>query len=370
MITYGCLAGILLLGRNSLQAQSTYYSAGFFYDQDYTLEMIGLRSLNQDRNYTMGLGFFTEFEDLKMWFPYRPLYFLNKVFKRSILNDPDKNNPGVSNRLMLANGSFTPDYLSATYPIYNDRPYASLTYLQLQSTFIDNNIYKKISSNFNIGLLGTNISKTVQTKIHEALNEGDTKDPHTPKGWHNQISNGGELTFLYAGELEKLITIRNIKSTTRTSLTAIEFKHGLRYSLGYYTLTGYNFSFRYGKIDPRNWAYQTNPLGYSTLLTDDYLKKTPVTEIYLYGSLRPTFILYNALLNGQFRDSKVTVSFANTRHWVLDGEGGICISPVIRKKDIVTVRFRFAGRSPEISFPSRPKRSHFWGGIDLVFMHL
>ena len=124
----------LLLGlTSSVVAQKRNYSIGVYYDQDYTLEMIGLKSLNEDRNYTMGLGFHFSHPELKRLFLFEPLYFVNRLFGKKFINDRHNFLGNVQNSLMLANGSFTPDSLAADYVIYNDRPYGSLTYLQFRS---------------------------------------------------------------------------------------------------------------------------------------------------------------------------------------------------------------------------------------------
>lgn len=342
-------------------------SAGIFYDQDYTLEWFRLKKLNEDRNYTMGLGFYGSSNVFKKSFVFRPLYLLNSLFHQEMLNDRADQHPENSTSILLGNGSFTPDSLPAAYAIYNDRPYASLTYLELRTTHVNNSgPYVKRNSSLVVGVIGSYISREVQTAIHKSQNDGDTKDPRTPRGWNHQVSSGGEPTLLYSGETEWLISKGPMRRASQTSIVGFECKHGIKYSLGYYTLSNYIFSMRFGKIDPRNWSYVSNPLANSTTLAPSYLTRRPASEFYLFATFRPTFILYNAMLNGQFRHSDVRLSFGDMRHLVFDGEAGICLAPVIGNHLILTARARFSGRSPEIHFDSRPLRSHFWGGLDLL----
>ena len=358
----------------STKKETSQWSAGAFYDQDYTLEMFGLKRLNEDRNYTMGLGVFVSSNGFKKTFLFRPLDFLNKILtKQPSLIDKDNSNPNNKTTILLGNGSFTPDSLPAYYIIHNDRPYGSITYLQFKRQFTDYNNLKKWNSYLNVGVIGSNISRDVQTAIHKSMNEGDTKSPRTPRGWPHQISQGGEFTLLYFGEKESLLSKKLYQNehngSRRTQMLAFECKHSFSYGLGYYTFAGYNFSFRTGLIDPRNWTYEANPLSGSNKGLDPYLAKPPKSEYYLFASLRPTFILYNAMLNGQFRKSDYTLSFADMNHGVLEFDAGLTLAPVICQSNRFDVNLKFSGRSPEFELSGRAPRWHYWGGLDFIYSH-
>src|SRR5690349_3945762 len=98
----------LFAQEDNRQEFPAYRAVGIFYDQDYTLEMIGLRKLNEDRNYTMGLGLYYSDPSLHHGFLFAPHRFLNRIFQKSFLNEASSI-PAI----MLANGSFTPDSLPA-----------------------------------------------------------------------------------------------------------------------------------------------------------------------------------------------------------------------------------------------------------------
>jgi hypothetical protein len=252
------LAALLVLLRvhaQKTEEQSTSsWSVAVYYDQDYTLEQLGLKSLNEDRNYTMGLGIVFTCPSLKKCCFYAPHRLLNRLFNRQFLNENQNSVQNVTHSLMIANGSFTPDSLPATYIIKNDRPYGSLTYLQTVTAAVDPVKFRQCITTFSAGLIGTDLSKEVQTAIHKSMNDNDTKDPRTPRGWGNQISNGGELTLAYTVEEERLITWKQVSGEEKITYTGIELKHAWKYSLGYYTNINYAFNFRLGKIDPRNWT--------------------------------------------------------------------------------------------------------------------
>jgi hypothetical protein len=357
-----------------------YRAIGIFYDQDYTLEMLGLRKLNEDRNYTMGLGFYYSDPSLKRSFLFKPHSWLNKVFQKPFLNGANSI-PAI----MIANGSFTPDSLPASYVVRNDRPYSSLTYLQTLRSYVDNEAFKTYTSSFSIGVIGTYISREVQTAIHKLANENDTKHPRTPRGWNNQVAAGGEPTAAYAFKKERLITKKHVKDQALTTVNAIEFKDAWQYSLGYFTSVNYELNFRAGKIDPRHWTYMVNPLSQSnkSLFSDSsmqrraielpenpeiaYYERPKTFELYVFGSIRPAFMLYNALLNGQFKKSVHTIGFQDMRHFLLELDGGLGTTLPTGRNKLIEFKLKFSGRSPEFKLPGRPPRWHYWGGVELLF---
>ena len=350
-----------------------YRAYGIFYDQDYTLEMIGLKSLNEDRNYTMGLGLYYSDPSLAKSFLLKPHSWLNRIFGKPYLNES-----AAIPAIMIANGSFTPDSLPASYIIRNDRPYGSLTYLQTITSYVDNDELKSYTSMLSIGVIGTQISREVQTAIHRIMNDDDTKAPRTPRGWFNQVSNGGELTLSYAFKKEALLTKKHVREQLQTSVHAFELKNSWQYSLGYYTGANYALEFRAGKVDPRNWTYMVNPLSQSDkmqfsdsvmqqgMMSPDYFDRPRSFELYFFGSARPTFILYNALLNGQFRKSPHTLNFQQMKHLLFEFDGGVATTLPLSKRKVAELKFKVSGRSPEFKLPGRPPRWHYWGGLDLL----
>ncbi|MBK8712547.1 MAG: DUF2219 family protein [Niastella sp.] len=165
---------------SKMKAYQQYYSFGVFYDQDYTLEMVGLDKLNEDRNYTMGLGFFYSSNCLNRSKVFYPNNLFDKLFRRQkffTIEDMTTQQPVYA--IMIANGAFTPDSLPAIYPIKNDRPYSSLIYMQTVKTGYK--LYKKYTSTFNLGLLGTSLSRELQIAIHKQMNRNDKRIKTTIK---------------------------------------------------------------------------------------------------------------------------------------------------------------------------------------------
>jgi hypothetical protein len=298
-----------------IQAQITagkYCSGGFFYDQDYTLEQVGFKKLNEDRNYTMGLGLQYASSKLAGWVIYEPHKWLLKQIKPLI--SQSCYGPSFYS-FMLANGSYTPDSLPATYPIMNDRPYSSLTYLQSNDAFLNIQKHQLYTVSISLGMLGTGLSREVQTYIHTHQNDNDTKDPRTPRGWGNQISNGGSPTILIGYQQDYLITKRPLQQRENDSVTSIkrlagEWKTAWKVNAGWYNMASGEITYRFGCIDPRNWTYATNPLGQSSEVAktkceksrDSYYLKKRRGEAYVFGTLRnwlPAFLNCAKLKTGR-----------------------------------------------------------------------
>ncbi len=144
-------------------------------------------SLNEDRNYTMGLSI--EFSNLlfnSVWHHYPQRVVQKSLFKDSKLF--------ISSIGLMATG-FTPENLAETNPVIGDRPYAFLIGINTSSTFhkVDkNNRFQLNTIRTVYGLMGTDIGRRVQTAIHE----WDFITRPIPLGWGNQIGDGGSFTGL------------------------------------------------------------------------------------------------------------------------------------------------------------------------------
>jgi len=352
-----------------------YTSIGIFGDQDLFVDFL---NLDEDRNYTMGVGFFYSSDCLRKSWMTLPIRWISKTLYPKL--DPayqQAERKPFTYALMLANGTFTPDDLRSYDVIPNDRPYGNVTSFQqtVNRVVEDRNgsgKFVKHSASFGIGLIGTQISRIVQSKIHSWFNENDTKPPYTPRGWPHQVSNGGELTFLLTRSSEKLLTTKNVLND-RSSMWFGEIKHGWKYSVGYYTGVEYDVNMRIGLLDPNNWTYDMNPLNDHNKDARSvpwmYQKQTK-PEVYLVAGGRPVFMLYNALLNGQFRKSDLTIDFYHTRHIFFQWDLGIAGKIPLGSNAALDLKWRvLSGRTAEFKLPGRDPRTHYWGGFDIVYSH-
>ncbi len=99
------------------------------------------------------------------------------------------------------NATYTPKDLRTSLPQKSDRPYASYMYAGAgYSSDLGLEAGERPSlqpadvlvSHLEVGLLGTQVSREVQTAIHRVCCPDDL-----PRGWDNQVGNGGSPTFLY-----------------------------------------------------------------------------------------------------------------------------------------------------------------------------
>lgn len=325
---------LLCANSNAQKSNMKTSTVSLHFDQDFLVRRF---NFNQDRNYTMGFGASYSNKNFgKLSFLFKPVKELGKLHLNSnhllfssyidaMFND-DTDFLIFPSTISIGGNAFTPDDLTVSTPILGDRPYSSILYLGTKSRYLnpENNTFYVFE--LNIGFLGLNVAKEVQTEVHSWSSLSNSPQP---KGWNNQISNGGEITALYAYKVEKLITQKGVNNEQKRSY--FDVKHGLQTYLGYYTGLNYSIAGRLGILNPRNWVYNTAPL--STSYKNENVKnidakyiKTESFEIYLYGSVSPNYIFYNAFLMGQFRKSDYTLTYIEIRPLVLEWNYGIGFS--------------------------------------------
>ena len=152
-----------------------------------------------------------------------------------------------------------------------------------------------------LGLFGTDTARMIQTGLHTLI------DVEEANGWHNQISDGGEPTFRYS-----LSTSRFVKSNYQKTYTSYDVSTTLEGNVGYTTDINAGISARLGKIRSMGWQSLPEP---SDHFTAAYAPLKPRvgkrdTEVFLLAGINLRLRAYNALLQGQFRQSEVTYSFS------------------------------------------------------------
>lgn len=237
---------------------------------------------------------------------------------------------------------FTPDNIKTPQPIHDDRPYASLIYLQStrETVHLDRN--ESWTSSLTVGALGLNLVGSVQNKVHKILNGNEAR------GWDNQISDGGELTARYSVARQKSLLPDNHR---------LQLKSTRQLSVGYLTEASYALSFRSGTINSSWWSFDPELASYgeySSVGTSHVMGP----ERYWWGGVMLKLRGYNAFLQGQFRDSEVTYDHSDLRPllaeawlgytWAMDN--GFRISYWLR------------GHTSEIKHGSGD-RSIVWGGF-------
>lgn len=309
---------------------------GLYIDQDMFVPFS-----NEDRDYTMGIA--VEF----FWEKERGLYPLDNMVRRlgKVLGLKDSGNSIVYS-FMLGTVVFTPDDLANPLPIFDDRPYSSLIYLSNKRVYADNQ--KAIAAEVSLGLLGTGVTEFVQTHLHSTYRSLSGEDePVDPQGWSHQISDGGELTLrlrLSSSQLHPNLSNAGVWDLTTS--------YGL--SLGYQTNVSAGIAIRAGNIESAFWSLPFDPVN-----RGNFLPSSAKREWYLWSAFRAHLVGYDALLQGQFRDSHVQFSSDQIERLIYDGAIGLTLG---FKQSQFTISAN--AKSSELKITSRKQ---IWGSINMLF---
>jgi len=335
-------------------------SVNFNTDQDI------LGPENEDRNYTMGLEITATFSK---HFEKNGCYYILPWLRRKVDRLLGFEFVYTSNAakdylssLSLIGSGFTPLRIDLVEVDSTDRPYGSI--LGLGSTRITtfNEDPSEIgedlkppqrfavTNSFFIGILGLNIAKNVQSHIHKNHWFGSTRP--IPLGWHNQISNGGEPTFLYnVSIISPLITCKNSQDFKLLESTLEGASQ-----MGYYTNLSMALYTKFGKFDSEYW-YNNNMLLSAGQMVKS--RKKSCLEWNFYFSLRARYVVYNALLQGQFKKSNFELSSSEISRLILEASFGISANLYNR----ININFSpFSLRTAEFKSAGR---NHVWGTLGL-----
>lgn len=204
--------------------------------------------------------------------------------------------------------AFTPTEISVAAPIHDDRPYAGLVYLSNTRQAIDFASRSSIISGLSIGWLGWSAVGDLQNEVHELMGAAEAR------GWHNQISNGGEATFKYS------VTWQNHLATERSKVQATT---AAGFSLGYITEGTIGASIRTGKLRTPWWSFNVHNSSYGEKSNISVPTSPSLDEVFLVAGGNVKLRAYNAFLQGQFRHSEVRYSSSDIEPLVYEAWLGI-----------------------------------------------
>lgn len=313
---------------------------GIYLDQDFLVPFT-----NEDRDYTMGLAveFFGQRES--------GLYPLDGLVRTAAgwLGIRDSDNIDYS--FMLGTLAYTPDDLSDPQPIYNDRPYASLIYLSNKR--VRSNEKKALAAEILLGILGSRIPGDAQTAFHRRyryFNDlEETDDPVDPKGWSHQISDGGEFTFRL--RLTKSEIIEELSYPGRFDIAST-----IGVSLGFQTNASVGVAMRWGKLRSPIWSMPYDPVNRGS-----FIPSKARSEWYLWSAFNARIVGYDALLQGQFKESEVTFSYSELEPVVYDGGVGLTLGYLSSQ-----LTFSANAKTSDLKMFSR---SQVWGGVNYVYYY-
>jgi len=190
--------------------------------------------------------------------------------------------------------SFTPEDITVSEPIDDDHPYACLPFLSNTRQYTGADQQTAYLSTLMVGILGTDLCEAVQDGTHEVVGSDE------PKGWDNQISDGGEPTFRWS------VTRRDLLARGRFAGRDSELLGSLGAAVGFTTGVRAGLVGRWGETRSR-WATQApEHAEYVGVAVPGNRAGGGIRFWELGGTVR--LRAYNALLQGQFRDSEVTFS--------------------------------------------------------------
>ena len=370
------------------------------YSQSYNLSTdqdFFPRVHKSDENYTMGVGLrYTQprISMVDQKFVLADITRLSEVYIAMLFRNVNVVTNEADNRLFsdvysLSCGAFTPANLNTSDIQYYDRPYASVTDFTIGNIdlYIEPRKKPKIfNTEFSLGFLGTGVAPQVQIGIHHIMNNNDTQRPFTPKGWNHQISNGGELTFLYESKVRQLLfslgphsLSAKVPQNPDSSLSSkgtrrlIDVSWTREYFVGYYTGFAFSLNTRIGLLDFRNWSFTPNPIAGSvgTLtggsIKRGYFQTRRKLEVYISSELKPMTMLYNALLQGQFRKSDYVFRGGDVNAFLYQWASAFNLNVPFRKSNL-TIAYNFLSvKSPEYRRQDSFGRSHYWGGLYFTY---
>lgn len=255
--------------------------------------------------------------------------------------------------------AYTPDVLDTDVPQRDDRPFASLVGLAVRRTSVHGEASDRAwSSEFAIGMLGLDAARHLQTLLHRTRRwMTGNPTPVDPRGWSNQIADGGEPTALYRVSYERLLAGDG---------AGMRRKHwqvtgGLEGSVGYQTNASAAIGGRVGAFTSDFWEFSSGIRSAGVGRQQPPSAGAPRWELFAFGLARPRVVAWNALLQGQFHESEHTV---RVKRLVGEWEGGAGGSVPMGTWHLQAVVQFAQGRTTEFVAPKA--RLYTWGTIMLM----
>lgn len=309
---------------------------GLYIDQDMFVP-----GTNEDRDYTMGLGV-EVFHDDGSLLLYRDIL----DFVEPMVGFDDACGR-VYQSYQFGALTYTPDDIGNPAPIFDDRPYASLLYLSNKKVVADDD--SVLGMELMLGAIGLNVARNVQTALHGwARDQFDSTEPLDPEGWEYQVSAGGEPT----------LRLRVSGGSLLAKGRGWDLARNWEANLGFQTNLAIGLSGRVGAQRGPFWSTPHDPINRGSFVPSPRRK-----QLYAWAAGRLRAVGYDALLQGQFRDSEVTVDAGDMRRLMWEGAVGVTAGlPGFQ----VTVAVN--AKAGDTHLPLAPD-DHVWGGIYLSWWH-
>jgi hypothetical protein len=253
---------------------------------------------------------------------------------------------------------YTPDVIQTAAVQTDDRPYASLVAVTVSRTSVGGPALDRAWwSQLSIGMLGLEAPGDVQRLMHRTRRWMTGKAvPVDPLGWGNQISAGGAPTALYrAGYQRQLAGDRGFGRRKHWQVVG-----DVEGAVGYHTTAAGSLSARLGAFTAEFWQSPTGVASAAVAPPEAPARGVRRWDLFAFAVLRPRVVLYNALLQGQFRSSVHTVT---PRRLLGEWEGGVGAAVPVNGWQVQAVVQLAQGRTAD--YVGAKARNYTWGTVGL-----
>jgi hypothetical protein len=325
---------------------------GLIFDQDFFTPQ------NQDRNYTMGVS-------INMT---GPVFDKNFLLLPALRKGADwlfgmkkwhREGDIYITGMQLFDGAFTPLNIESTRPVRDDRPFGNVLGLAASRTTIINqseSLQKQssITTRAAVGIIGTRVAEAVQSYIHKEFFDGKRA---VPVGWPTQISEGGEPTLLYQIQFMKPI-FEQTHLEPRQQMKRMQATWLFEANAGYYTNIASGLSFRIGRFTTPYWKFNNSGMSVASQAPTSIDKKP---EFSFFVQFRGRAVVYNALLQGQFKKNEYVLTAGQVNRFLFEAESGLLLN--LKKLSIIYQPFIL--RTSETTLPLA--RNHSWGSLAVYY---
>jgi hypothetical protein len=253
---------------------------------------------------------------------------------------------------------YTPDVIHTAAVQTDDRPYASLVAVTVSRTSVGGAALDRAWwSQLSIGMLGLEAPGDLQKLTHRTRRwmTGNAV-PVDPLGWANQISAGGEPTALYrVGYQRRLAGDGGIGRRKHWQVVS-----DVEGAVGYQTTAAASLSARLGAFTAEFWQSPRGVASAAVAPPDTPAPGVRRWDLFAFAVLRPRVVLYDALLQGQFRASVHTVT---PRRLLGEWEGGVGAAMPLNGWHVQAVMQLAQGRTAD--YVGAKARNYTWGTVGL-----
>ena len=236
----------------------------------------------------------------------------------------------------------TPDDITTTQPVLDDRPFASLFYIsntELTVHPLQNRAYR---SSLSLGLLGLKLAGDIQRILHEITGSDEAS------GWDNQVSADGEPTAMLT------LSVQHNQSRTDNYQVSTH----LEANAGYSTDVNAGVNWRWGRLNTPWWSFNPSHHEYITSAATSVRGLAgSKPEFYIFAGANIKYRFYSSLLQGQFRDSVHTLSSDEIEQTLASATAGV----TREFGDNLRVSLFVRGTTSEIKGPN--SRNLWWASL-------